>query len=278
MINRGDLGGMSRQTGITEQFFSSRLGNTVDLQWKGPDRLPFSNDPQALPQDGQLILEADLSGTQPGLAWTAGAWVLTIDAFAEWTSPPTGTEDTIIPVRASVSIGTGGSSQTFDVDVRNNSFQLPGANVRVVVNWDETVPASPAFFTRRWRLPQRVRVVAQLQRGFSSNPAKRTLWLPTGWQGQPVAGKIPNFARCARVLGNRVTLDPYFQDSQTFLSFYTEDSANGINLLAARGTNLVNPSGIPVPNMAQNWYLFGPPFGSPLAPRMPPALEFDVLL
>lgn len=262
MINRGDLGGMSRQTGITEQFFSSRLGNTAQLRWAGAN--PIVTSVPTPPNEDVLLLEADLSGTQNRDEWSAGSWVLTLDDQASFSGGPAGPSDPnrmICPTVARVTIGTGGAAQTFDVDTRNNSFQLPAANVSVRVGWDRTLPelygGAPGM---GYWLPDVVRIVGTLQRGFSAGTAKRTILLPQ-WVGGATQNsprfRVPNFARCFRLWSPRTAA--FFTSPSGIVNFYGEDEAQPYQLAAPLMTypaaNLVNPSGVPVPARAQSWQL-----------------------
>jgi hypothetical protein len=281
MINRGDLGGMSRQTGISEQFFSSRLGNTVDLVWRGQNPVTSAPDPgPQIPREDVLLLEADLSGTQPGKPWDSGSWVLTLDdraSFSDGPTSPTSPQRMICPTVARIAIGTGGATQLVEVDTRNNSFQLPAANVSIRIGWDDRLPpilgatAGAGYF-----LPDSVRVWGQLQRGFSSSSGKRTILLPY-WVNTNDSPRyaVPPFARCARVWGQRGSA--FFTSGA--LDFLGETPAQPYQfsdpLIIYPGPRLENPAGVPVPARAQSFRIRpqGVPPGGTIW-----GVEFDVSL
>lgn len=258
------------------QFTQSRMGDSVTLVRPAsvPALIPDGSPATPLPRVAQAILEVDLMSTQDQKAalYGAGSWVLTLDATATYQELGPVDGNRILPVRAIVTIGTGGAAQQFEVDVRNTSFQLPAANVKIVIDWDEQVPACD--LGDGWIMPDRVRVVASLQRGFSQGRATRSLWLAQT-PSVILFGAVPNFAKCVRLWGGLARSEALWADF--LLSFNTDREVAGSELIQYTGAQLLNPSGVPVPTLAQSWALATPAFVVGTNMAFGP-LEFDVVL
>lgn len=273
------------------QFDESRMGGVETLV--RPAQVPAVIGPREpatpIPSKRVRILEVNLKETQRDKArlYDAGAWILTLDNVATFSAQAPGPADLlfpIVPVRAIITIGTGGSSLNFETDTRNQSFQLPGAYVAVDIDWDASVPENGAEDTWNWVLPDSVKVKAQIQRGFATNNATRTIYttLLGGGRTSSVWLPVPQFARCVKVWGQRYSIAG--PDYAT-LPFWTHDdvesakleftsetiSGSGSLLVDYRGNNLLNPSGVPVPNVAQWWRLTGNP-----APESAGPVEFTL--
>jgi hypothetical protein len=263
------------QTGISERFFSSRLGNTQTLEWPLATQPPASATPTRIPDQSVCLLEADLSNLE---RWDAGSWVLTLDAVAEY-EPEAGQFEgiPILPAKATVSLGAGGASLEFEVDVRNNSIALPAANVRVLVGWDAALPPNTATTAPVLFLcPKRVRISGVLQRSFSAGPGKRTLVLPQSETGAwNYRAAIPNFARCLRYWGGR-TLNAGPSYGAELHQWRVDRLLGGRPLDQIQMSRFANPSGLPVPSWAQDWEVSSPAIGS-LSSRLISA-EFDIVI
>lgn len=257
-------------------YDSAKFGNVVTFTppkgpippWSStyPDIVAGGPNPILIPDSTQPLLEVDLSGEKD----SSGSWVLTIDheaTFRDQNGDPAGNGVYVVPLVATVSLGTGGSQQTFQTDCKNQSFQVPGANIKVSCNWDTSIPAnSAAFFGgNNWQFPTKVEVRASIQRGFSTGIARRTQLLPSYGvaPAQPflVVGKIPNFATCFRVWGDRNSIffqpDPVGGSVTMWAEAAQGGSSFGGKLIQYFGPNLVNPSGVPVPAHAQNYFFSG---------------------
>jgi hypothetical protein len=250
----------------TAFFQSAKFGNIIEIvppflplpQYLAPGRIQAVTTPVPLPKVRQPLLEADL--TVPELRETSGSWVLSIDTETTITAPrsPSEIENFVCPVVCEVSLGSGGASQVFECDARNQSFQVPAAYIKVVAKWPDSVPPwGWSTAGAGWAFPDKITVRATLQRGYSSGRATRTILAAklgpsvTTWNE-----KIPNFARCFRVWGDRT--DPFFGTSPTGLvQFFTEiDSLGagwGPQMLYNANPNLLNPAGVPVPVEAQEY-------------------------
>jgi hypothetical protein len=276
MNNRGNLSDMSRQTGISEQYFSSRIGNTQTLKWPLAIQPPASATPTPIPNQSVLLLEADLSGTQPGLPWQAGSWVLSLDAIATYPIESGQFEGVpILPAKATVQIGTGGANLEFDLDVRNNAIALPASNVRVLVGWNDSLPPNTATTAPvDFICPETVRIVGLLQRSYSAGVGKRTLVLPQSENGAwSYRGAIPNFARCVRYWGGR-TVNPGASYGTNLHSWYVDPLLGGEPLDNIQMNRFANPSGLPVPSWAQAFAVDSPAVGG-ISSRLV-SVEFDI--
>lgn len=279
------IGGAPPQYG--ESLDSARLGASVEVDFSKilagnlfytSSNSPFPNGFKT-PQWAQSLLEVDLTKTSQG--FDSGSWVLTLDAETQFNAPsnPSTPAEFIVPAHIRVEIGTGGGRQIFEVDVRNQSFQLPASNVKVVVELDSFIPPAEGGLGAGFTIPTNMIVRGALQRGVSAGRATRTLWTPYYVGGSPPANrwpyqKIPNFARCMRVLGDRTS--GWFGDGE--IALYTEVNNSsgyfGSALMRYPGARFENPSGLPVPAMAQSW-LLDP--GSPTTFRVF-GVEFDISL
>ena len=270
-----------------EQLDSARLGASVEVnfgdiladQFFYPGTVNPFPEGLRLPRWGQALLEVDLTKTSQG--FDSGSWVLTLDADTVFNAPsnPSTPSEFIVPAHIQVEIGTGGGRQIFDVDVRNQSFQLPASNVKVSVVLDEWIPPAQGGLGSGFTIPTKMTVRGALQRGVSAGRATRTLWTPYYNGGAPPGArwpyqKIPNFARCMRALGDRTS--GWFTDGSVSLFTEVNNSSGyyGDAIMVYPGARFVNPAGLPVPAMAQS-FLLDP--GSPSAFRIY-AFEFDIAL
>lgn len=257
-------------------FVESRMGGSVTLESPfADDKLPLGVI-TTMPAQDQTIIEANLREDLKGEnLYTPGSWVLTIDAFAEYFQDvPAGLTRGILPIRARINIATGGSTQQFETDVRNQSFQLPAANVKVDIGWHDYVPQVNAALGWQYQIPRKTVVRAQIQRGYSNGRATRSQYIqqpdPATGVSSGVGYAIPNFARCLRVWGIRDQLNPAatgFWDLTAAggrIRITGEDAASGVvaDQIIYYSANLVDPGGVPVPTNAQA-YAYYIPAGGP---------------
>ena len=272
-------------------YDSAKFGNVVTFQaplgtnppWVSRGVCVATNQEERIPSDVKPLLEVDLSQASTGDA--SGSWVLTIDQETEFANVvgPGSSGEFVCPLVVTISLGTGGSQQTLQTDARNQSFQVPGANVRVSVGWDDFLPPwySPSSGTQ-WIFPTKTTVRASIQRGFSSGTARRTQLLPK-WSASrldPYFARIPNFATCFRVWGERT--DPFFGAvNGGKVAIFGDISQNGAffggKQITYKGQNLENPAGVPCPAHGQDFVITPglnvSPFNSGLY-----SIEWDVRL
>jgi len=251
-------------------YDSAKFGNVVTFQAPLGDNPPWvsrgvcvgTNQAERIPSDVKPLLEVDLSHASAGDA--SGSWVLTIDQETEFEGilGPGSFGEFVCPLVVTISIGTGGSQQTLQTDARNQSFQVAGANLRVSVGWDDFLPpmySLPGLGTQ-WIFPTKTTVRASIQRGFSSGIARRTQLLPK-WSASrldPYFARIPNFATCFRVWGERT--DPFFGAvNGGKVAIFGDISQNGAffggKQITYKGQNLENPAGVPCPAHGQDFLI-----------------------
>lgn len=250
---------------VARFFDSSKFGNAVKFPpppFTPPNLTGIvfpSPNPTPIPSHRQALIEVDLS-TQD-MREGAGSWVFTCDTNTK-VAPLLGPSQpffAVCPLVCTISIGSGGMQQTFQCDARNQSFQLPAANVKIFVDWDQTLP--PWYWSSAgagWVFPTEAEVVANIQRAFSQGRATRSIQVAHFSGGNAVQyGTIPNFARCVRLWGPRN--DGFWTDpTPGTLTFYCDQdtSGNGLGkIISYSPANLLNPAGVPVPVGAQYWEL-----------------------
>jgi hypothetical protein len=266
------------------QLLNSRSGSVARLTLPSgfTQLIPPLSGTLALPRERIQIVQQDLAeiACELGLKdkmLDAGSWSLILDHQAIYPTPLPGAPFSIpiCPTRAIVNIGSGGSRNEFETDTKNQVFAMPGQTVTVDVAWDESLPAMQVSGVNSWVLPSEVVITATLQRSFTSNRATRSIWVPQydPALGGAIQGKVPNLARCVRVWGRREIGATPPDDAQFFLgpafgylNFYAEKfpALASYPLMQYRGDTLMNPAGVPVPALAESFYLFVPPLQQPL--------------
>jgi len=134
-------------------YRSTKLGNQITVL------------PTAAGGPGVRILEANILECEPARAYEPGGWVLTLR-----TDPTFANTFSLNPLLATVSMGTGAASTSFDVDVvRGQSMPIPAGNVTVTIALQNQPSGGISFPTTQL-------VTAAINRGDSTSKPTRTFF------------------------------------------------------------------------------------------------------
>lgn len=211
-----------------------------------------------------------------------GSWVLTLsaqvanNAFVNDGANPRA----VVPAVALVSMGCGGITVNFEIDVfPNASIQLPCDSVRVDLVWDRTLPDS--FFTAGaagwFQQPTEITVQGLLQRGNASGDARRTFLIPPYPALSAFAGPVPLLAKSVQHYlepADANVNNSFVLQSTPFNNVNTPGVGNATQLRVDTTVVLAavqQGQRYPVPGISQTWSV-----GGAAATTFPSIVDFEI--
>lgn len=226
---------------VLQNYNTIKYGNQVTIPGA------IAGTPQTIP-----LLRADIREANPGRAFEAGAWVLTLstEAVFEGVPPPS-----CNPLLARIALGDGAVHQIIEVDIQKGvAFQIPAGSVQV----DAFLEAPPGGFS----VPDTQQVTCQIHRGFSSAKPTRTFFAADPGGALALALRVPPMSRLFNAFGVGPVL--------AAASYTFRAGGGGLSSLETYiGTDLFAAAklgtGICVPKAAQSVSITLPPAGGALA-------------